>query len=62
MDEEIIKNEYDLLTAEDISRETGINICAIRKLFQDDEFPVQTWTKPFVIMRKAFYEYLEKRH
>lgn len=60
--EEDTRSLYDLLTAEDISRETGININTIRKLFQDDDFPIQTWTKPFVILRKAFYEYLEKRH
>lgn len=63
--EKILKQNKDpneLLTAEQIKEETGIGINMVRKIFQDEELPVQRYTIPFKVTRKAFNEYLNKKH
>lgn len=56
------KDPNELLTAEQIKEETGIGINMVRKIFQDEELPVQRYTIPFKVTRKAFNEYLNKKH
>lgn len=47
------KDDFELLTAEQIAEETGIPINNVRKLFNDKSLAVQTYTKPRLVTRKA---------
>lgn len=56
------KDPNELLTAEQIAKETGIGINMVRKLFRDKELPVQRYTIPFKVTRKAFNQYISVSH
>lgn len=55
------KNDYELLTAEQISEETGIAVNKVRNLFNDKDLAVQTYTKPRRVTRKAWNEFISER-
>ena len=55
------KDDFELLTAERISEETGIPINNVRKLFNDKALAVQTYTKPRLVTRKAWNEFISER-
>lgn len=56
------KDPNELLTAEQIAKETGIGINMVRKLFKDKELPVQRYTIPFKVTRQAFNQYISVSH
>lgn len=55
------KDDFELLTAEQIAEETGIPINNVRKLFNDKSLAVQTYTKPRLVTRKAWNEFISER-
>lgn len=55
------KDDYELLTAEQITKETGIPINNVRQLFNNKDLAVQTYTKPRKVTRKAWNEFISKR-
>lgn len=55
------KDEFELLTAEQIAKETGIPINNVRNLFNDKDLAVQTYTKPRLVTRKAWNEFISER-
>lgn len=55
------KDDYELLTAEQISEETGIAVNKVRNLFNDKDLAVQTYTKPRRVTRKAWNEFISER-
>lgn len=63
--ETIIKNkkdDYELLSAEDISKETGIPVNKVREMFRNNkELAVQTYTKPHRVTRLAWNEFISER-
>lgn len=63
--ETIIKNkkdDYELLSPEDISKETGIPVNKIREVFRNNkELAVQTYTKPHKVTRLAWYKFISER-
>lgn len=56
------KDPYELLTKEQIYEETGIGENMILKMFQDPKLPVQRYTRPFKVARKAFNDYILENH
>ncbi len=56
------KNPNELLTVEQIHEEFKIGIITVRKMFQDKSLPVQRYTTPFKVTRKAFNDYINKNH
>ena len=56
------KDPNELLTMLQIQKETGIGINVLQKMFKDKELPVQRYTIPFKVTRKAFNAYLNTRH
>lgn len=56
------KNPNELLTVEQIHKEFKIGIITVRKMFQDKSLPVQRYTTPFKVTRKAFNDYINKNH
>jgi len=55
------KDDYELLTAEQITEETGIPINNVRNLFNDKNLAVQTYTKPRLVTRKAWNQFISER-
>lgn len=56
------KDDYDLLSPEDITRETGIPANNVREIFRNNkELAVQTYTKPHRVTRKAWNEFISER-
>lgn len=56
------KDDYDLLSPEDIERETGIPVNNVRMIFKNNkELAVQTYTKPHRVTRKAWNEFISER-
>lgn len=55
------KEDFELLTAEQIAEETGIPINNVRKLFNNKDLAVQTYTKPRLVTRKAWNEFISER-
>ncbi|MEE0865555.1 MAG: hypothetical protein U0L98_01960 [Clostridia bacterium] len=55
------KDPYELLTAEQISKEENIPINNVRKLFNNKDLAVQTYTKPKRVTRRAWNEFISKR-
>lgn len=51
------KDPDELLTVEQVQEETGIGINTVRKMFKDPELPVQRYTVPFKVTRRAINEY-----
>ena len=56
------KDPYELLTIDDVMKEFDIGKLKAQKMFQDPELPVQRYTKPFKVTRKAINKYFEKEH
>ena len=56
------KGLNELLTIEQVQQETNIGINKVRKMFNDPDLPVQKYTVPFKVTRKAIYDYINKRH
>lgn len=56
------KDDYDLLSPEDISKETGMAVNNVRELFRNNkELAVQTYTKPHRVTRKSWNEFISER-
>ena len=55
------KDPYELLTAEQVAKETGIAINKVRQLFNDPDMGVQSYTKPKLVTRKALNEFMSVR-
>lgn len=56
------KKEHEFLTVEDVHKEFGIGINMVRKMFNDKSLPVQKYTVPFKVTRKALEDYMTVRH
>lgn len=56
------KDPYELLTVEQVHNEFDIGINMVRKMFKDPELPVQRYTTPFKVTRKAINEYINTHH
>jgi len=56
------KDPYELLTMEQINKEQNIGINVLGKMFQDPALPVQRYTRPFKVTRKAFNDYISEHH
>lgn len=56
------KRQNELLTAEQVHEEFDIGINKVRKMFNDPELAVQTYTVPFKVTRKAVQDYMNVRH
>lgn len=56
------KDPNELLTIEQVHKEKDIGICMVRKMFSDPELPVQRYTTPFKVTRKAINEYINTHH
>lgn len=56
------KDPNELLTVEQIMEEFDIGKVKVLKMFQDPELPVQRYTKPFKVTRKAVGNYISVRH
>ena len=55
------KDPNELLTAEQVAKETGIAINKVRQLFNDPDLAVQSYTKPKLVTRKALNEFMSVR-
>ena len=55
------KDPYELLTAEQVAKETGIAVNKVRQLFNDPDMGVQSYTKPKLVTRKALNEFMSVR-
>lgn len=55
------KDPYELLTINQIHEEFGIGTNMLNKMFRDPELPVQKYTVPFKVQRRAFEEYTSVR-
>jgi len=55
-------DKNDLLTVENVHKEYGIGINTARKMFNDPKLPVQRYTVPFKVTRKALEEYMNTSH
>ncbi len=56
------KNQYELLTIEQIHREFNIGVNKLQKMFGDPKLAVQRYTVPFKVTRKAFQDYISESH
>lgn len=56
------KDPNELLTIEQVHKEYDIGLNMVRKIFQDKELPVQRYTSPFKVTRKAMNEYINTHH
>ena len=56
------KNPNELLTANQVHEEFKIGINMVQKMFRDPELPVQRYTIPFKVTRKAIEDYVNVRH
>lgn len=56
------KNPNELLTAKQVHKEFNIGINMVQKIFRDPELPVQRYTIPFKVTRKAMEAYVNVRH
>lgn len=55
-------SDNELLTIEQVSKEFDIGKVKVQKMFNDPELPVQRYTKPFKVQRKALNKYFETSH
>lgn len=55
------KDPYELLTPQQISDETGIAVNKVRELFNNPDLAVQSYTKPKLVTRKAWNEFISER-
>lgn len=58
----LLNQNNELLTVEQVHKETGIGINMVRKMFNDPELQVQKYTVPFKVTREALNKYLNTRH
>ena len=58
---ENVSEKTELLTAEELSEETGIPVNNMRKLFNDKDLAVQTYTRPRKVTRYAWNEFIKER-
>lgn len=56
------KDPNELLTIEQVHKETKIGINMVRNMFNDPKLPVQRYTVPFKVTRKAIQEYISISH
>lgn len=56
------KDPNELLTMEEIVTEFKIGKVKAQKMFNDPLLPVQRYTRPFKVQRKAFNKYFEESH
>lgn len=56
------KDPNELLTIEQVKEEFGIGKNMVQKMFRDPELPVQRYTSPFKVTRKAIQEYVNVKH
>lgn len=56
------KEQNELLTIKQIVKEFKIGENTVSKQFKDPELPVQIYTHPMKVTRKAYQEYFDKRH
>ena len=56
------QNPNELLTAMEVHKEFRIGINMVQKMFRDPELPVQRYTIPFKVTRKAIEDYINVRH
>lgn len=56
------RDPNELLTVEQIHKEFNIGINMVRKIFNDPSLPVQRYTVPFKVTRKAFNDYINIEH
>ncbi len=56
------KNPNELLTAVQVHKEFHIGINMVQKMFRDPELPVQRYTIPFKVTRRAIEDYINVRH
>lgn len=56
------KDPNELLTAEQLSEETGIGINMVRDLFKDQKLAVQRYTRPFLVKRQVWNDYISENH
>ena len=56
------KNPNELLTVEQIHEEFDIGINMVRKMFKDPSLPVQRYTVPFKVTRRAIENYINVEH
>lgn len=56
------KNPNELLTIEQVHKEFDIGENMVRKMFKDPVLPVQRYTTPFKVTRKAINEYINEKH
>ena len=52
----------DKMTVERIVEEYGIGKDTVRTMFKDPKIPVQTYTKPFFVLRTELIKYFCVRH
>ena len=56
------KDPYELLTVEQVHKEFQIGLTKVQRMFRDPELPVQRYTKPFKVARRAVQEYMTENH
>ena len=56
------KAPNELLTIEQIRKETGFGTGTIQRMFKDKEMKAQRYTTPYKVTRAAFNEYINKQH
>lgn len=56
------KNPNELLTIMQVHDEFNIGIGMVQKMFRDPELPVQRYTIPFKVTRKAVENYINEKH
>lgn len=56
------KDPNELLTANEVHKEFRIGINMVQKMFRDPELPVQRYTIPFKVTRRAIEDYINVRH
>lgn len=56
------KDPNELLTAQQIHKETGIGINTIQKMFNDPDMCTQKYTIPFRVTRQEYNRYINVKH
>lgn len=56
------KDPNELLTIKQVHEEFNIGENMVQKMFRDPELPVQRYTSPFKVTRKAMQEYVNVNH
>ena len=56
------KDPNELLTIEQVAEEFNIGKVKVQKIFNDPALPVQRYTRPFKVKRKAIEKFFETDH